>query len=277
VGNKIARCGETYAGVGSSNASILLQDFRIYVSNARLIGRNGEETPIKLTPDGKWQNDQVTLLDFENASGNCNGNADMNMSLRGEAPKGDYTGLAFDIGVPYEINHKDPTLASAPMNVTALTWPWRIGYKFTTIDLETTGGAMSAMTPKKVSAQESGHAMPGMRMGPGMKMGEAASGFSIHLGSTDCGEGSPMSAPTAPCGNPNRATYRLAKFDARKQTVVLDLAALLAKTDVTVNAPGSSSGCMSFADDDDCIAIMDRFGLGFRGKASSGQAFVRTG
>jgi len=27
--------------------------------------------------------------------------------------------------------------------------------------------------------------------------------------------------------------------------------------------------------DDDCIAIMDRFGLPFRGKPSAGQTFVR--
>ena len=104
-----------------------------------------------------------------------------------------------------------------------------------------------------------------------------ASGFSIHLGSTDCGAGSPTTPPTAPCSNPNRPTYRLEGFDLTKQKVVLDLGALLSGTDVTVNAPKSASGCMSFTDDDDCIAIMDRFGLTFRGKASSGQTFVKGG
>ena len=58
---------------------------------------------------------------------------------------------------------------------------------------------------------------------------------------------------------------------------MLDLGALLSGTDVTVNAPKSASGCMAFTDDDDCIAIMDRFGLTFRGKASSGQTFVKGG
>ena len=105
----------------------------------------------------------------------------------------------------------------------------------------------------------------------------AASGFSIHLGSTDCGDGSPMTAPTAPCANSNRPEYRLTAFNPASQKVVLDLGALLAKTDVTVNAPQSASGCMSFVDDDDCIALMDRLGLSFRGKATSGQHFVRVG
>ena len=260
VGDRIAKCGETYAGVGSSKASILLQDFRIYVSEAKLIAKDGREVPVKLTPDNQWQNDSVTLLDFENATGNCNGNAPTNMAIRGTAPAGDYAGISFEIGVPFAINHKDPTLAGAPMNYSGLTWPWRVGYKFTTIDLETESKPADAGAPAP-------------KMG-GM-MGMHASGFSIHLGSTSCGAGSPTTPPTTPCDNPNRAAYRLVSFNLNKQKVVLDLGALLADTDVTVNAPGSASGCMSFVDDDDCIAIMDRFGLPFRGKASTGQKFVK--
>lgn len=261
VGDKPARCGETYAGVGTSKASIFLQDFRIYVSNVRLIAANGQEVPFALTSDNQWQSDKVALLDFENASGNCNGNAATNNTLRGTAPTGEYTGLVFEIGVPYDLNHKDPTLASAPLNYSAMTWPWRIGYKFTAIDLDTANKPANA-------AQHA--AMPEMA-------GMGASGFSIHLGSTDCGAGSPTTPPTAPCSNPNRPTYRLEGFDLTKQKVVLDLGTLLSATDVTVNAPKSASGCMAFTDDDDCIAIMDRFGLTFRGKASSGQTFVKGG
>lgn len=262
IGDRVARCGETYAGVGASKATILLQDFRIYVSEATLIRRDGGEVQLKLTPDAQWQNDVVTLLDFENATGNCNGNAPTNMAIRGTAPAGDYAGISFVIGVPFELNHKDPTLAAAPLNYSGLTWPWRVGYKFTTIDLET------ASKPAASGAEPS-------RMG-GM-MGMPASGFSIHLGSTSCGAGSPTAPPSSPCDNPNRATYRLTSFDMKRQKVVLDLGALLAATDVTVNAPGSASGCMSFVDDDDCIAIMDGFGLPFRGKASRGQTFVKAG
>jgi uncharacterized repeat protein (TIGR04052 family) len=261
VGDQPARCGETYAGVGTSKAAIFLQDFRIYVSNVRLIGANGQEVQLALTPDSQWQSDRVALLDFENATGNCNGNAATNTTLRGTVPAGNYTGVAFEIGVPYDLNHMDPTLAAAPLNYSSLTWPWRIGYKFTTIDLDTASRPMTSAQPA---------AMPGMG-------GMSASGFSIHLGSTDCGSGSPTTPPNAPCSNPNRPTYRLEGFDLTQQKVVLDLAALLAGTDVTVNAPRSASGCMASTEDDDCIAIMDRLGLTFRGKASSGQTFVKGG
>ncbi len=58
-------------------------------------------------------------------------------------------------------------------------------------------------------------------------------------------------------------------------TVVLDIAALLAGTDITVNAPKSASGCMSFPGDTDCTAIFDRLGLAFDGKPSAGQKWVR--
>lgn len=260
VGAKPAKCGESYAGVGASGATIVLQDFRLYVSEAKLITKDGREVPVKLTPDNQWQNDSVTLLDFENASGNCNGNAPTNMAIRGTAPAGDYAGISFQIGVPFDLNHKDPTLASPPLNYSGLTWPWRIGYRFTSIDLETAGkpAGAAATAPKT-----------------GGMMGMNASGFSIHLGSTSCGAGSPTTPPSAPCDNPNRPTYRLQEFDLKSQKVVLDLAALLGGTDVTVNAPGSASGCMSFGEDDDCVAIMDRFGLTFRGKASAGQQFVK--
>lgn len=262
-----AKCGQTYHNVGLSKADLILQDFRIYVSSVRLLTSDGREVPLALTPDDTWQNDRLALLDFEDASGNCNGNAPLNTVIKGTAPAGNYTGVAFEIGVPFDMNHQDPTLAPAPLNYSGLTWPWRIGYKFTTIDFETGAGAKGGH-----GGMQSG----GSQSGPQASMhAMAASGFSIHLGSTACGEGSPMSPPTTPCTNPNRPEYRLTGFNPGKQKIVLDLGQLLARTDITVNAPGSASGCMSFADDDDCIAIMDRFGLPFRGKPSTGQAFVK--
>lgn len=250
VGTTPLRCGTSYAGIGKTKAAMTPQDFRIYVSNFRLIGRDGTEVPFLLKPDDVWQSDRVALLDFEDATGSCNGNAGTNALVRGRAPAGDYTGLVFEIGVPADINHQDPTVAAPPLNFSALSWPWRYGYKFTTIDMDTGGPAKQ---------RQAGH---------------SSSGFSIHLGSVDCGTGSPKVAPETPCATSNRATYVLSKFDPKRDRVVLDLAALLAETDITVNAPETASGCMSAANDDDCIAIMDRFGLTYRGKPSRGQSFV---
>lgn len=247
VGSEPARCGQAYSNIGTAKAGMQFQDMRIYVSAVKLIDAQGREVPVTLTPDGQWQSDQVALLDFEDRTGNCNGNPGTNMVVRGTVPKGSYSGLVFEIGVPQAVNHQDPTLAAAPLNVTGLTWPWRAGYKFTTIDLETSGGAG----------------------GP-----NAATGFSIHIGSTDCGDGPLMKAPNAPCKVSNRSSYRLDGFNPASSKVVLDFAALLAGTDITVNAPRTASGCMS-GPDPDCAAIFDRLGLTFDGKPSTGQKWVR--
>lgn len=240
-------CGQRYTGIGSTDASLELQDFRIYVSNFRLLTKDGKEVSMALTPDGVWQDEKVALLDFEDATGNCNGNAPLNTTIKGTAPKGDYTGVVFDIGVPFEINHQDPTLAPAPLNLSATAWPWRVGYKFTTIDLETAPSEGKTAT---------------------------ASGFSIHLGSTACGEGSWVTPPKMACSNPNRPEYRFTAFNPKTHTLVMDLGAVLATTDITTNAPQSPSGCMSSEEDNDCVGLFDRLGLTFRGKPSQGQAFI---
>jgi len=259
VGKEPATCAKTYRDVGTSHASMFLQDFRIYVSAIRLIAKDGTEVPLTLTADDRWQNESVALLDFENGSGNCNGNGPINDRIKGSVPLGDYRGVAFDIGVPFEMNHQDPTLAGAPLNYSALTWPWSVGYKFTTIDFDTKPPGERTM----MSMMEGAHEQT------------SATGFSVHLGSMECASSGPRVPPKATCGSPNRPTYRFDPFDAQKDVLILDLRALLEDTDVTRNMPKSASGCMAFAKDDDCVAIMDRFGLTFRGKPSSGQKFIR--
>jgi len=244
--NAALACGRNYTGIGTSKASMTLQDFRIYISNVRLIDSNGRETAVRLTDDDQWQGDGIALLDFENASGNCNGNAATNTVVRGSAPEGPYRGLIFDLGVPTAKNHQDPTVARAPLNFSALSWPWRAGYKYTTIDIETGGGDKAN-----------------------------AAGFSIHLGATDCGQGSPRTPPSEPCASQNRPTYSFDRFDAARNIVVFDLAALLAESDITVNMPQTAAGCMSSPADNDCAALMSRLGLPFRDKAAMPQAWVR--
>ena len=69
VGNQIAQCGTKYAGVGKGGtASIELNDLRFYVHDLRLVDHTGLEVPIYLTPDQKWQYQNVALLDFEDKS-----------------------------------------------------------------------------------------------------------------------------------------------------------------------------------------------------------------
>ena len=241
-------CARSYEGIGATASTVEVADFRVYVSNVRLIGADGSETPIALDQDGIWQVTDVALLDFEDATGTCvNGTPGMNTTMRGTVPAGDYRGLAFDIGVPFALNHGDPTLAPAPLNLTAMFWNWQGGYKFVKVELSSTGQPVTH---------------------------EANRGWALHLGSTGCASEARTVAPAAECANPNRVAVRFDGFDPAANTVVLDVAPVLALANIDVNAPETSPGCMSFLNDDDCIPVLPRLGLGFRDIPAGAQMFA---
>ena len=247
-------CGARFENVGSSGASVAVADYRLYVSRVRLLGADGSETPLALDEDGRWQGDGVALLDFEDATGSCaNGTPPVNSTLSGRAPAGDYTGVAFDIGVPFESNHGDPTLAGSPLNLTALFWNWRGGYRFMRVDL--TG----------IEGDDSMAPADGMKHGGGH-----GGGWALHVGSTGCTAPTPTTAPDA-CAAPNRIEVVLTDFDVTTDTVVIDPALALVAVDVTSNTPDTAPGCMSSPDDPECTTVLDALGLGDGGAA---QAFV---
>lgn len=229
VGRAPLECGRSFEGLGTSKSSITITDFRMYLSNVRLLNTAGAETPVELTQDGVWQHGKVALLDFENATGACsNGTPDTRRVVQGTVPAGRYTGLRFDVGLPFDVNHRDPTLQPSPLNLTRMFWNWNAGYKFARIEMRTTG------QPK---------------------------GWMLHLGSTNCRpRNGPTSVPTE-CGEENRPTITLAKFDAGSQIVEFDLAALLSDSDVDVNTPETAAGCMSAATDPECGGLLRAFGL----------------
>lgn len=245
-------CAVAHEGIGASRSTVEVADYRLYLSNLRLIAADGAEAKVALTQDGVWQLGDVALLDFEDGSGSCvNGTPPVNAMVRGTAPAGAYVGLAFDVGVPFAVNHGDPTLAGSPLNLTAMFWNWQGGYKFVKVDLATAGQPLAAR-------QTSGdHAGGGAS--------DKARGWSLHLGSTGCASASKTTAPGAECANPNRVAVRFDRFDPARNVVVIDPAAVLAEADVDVNAPETSPGCMSFPNDPDCLAVMTRLGLAYGG------------
>jgi len=301
-------CATRFENIGASGASVAVTDFRLYVSRVRLLDAAGAETPLVLDEDGRWQGEGVALLDFEDATGNCaNGTAPVNTTLVGQAPDGDYTGVAFDIGVPFDRNHGDPTLAGSPLNLTALFWNWRGGYRFMRVDLagvsngeamdtrhgdmkqgDTKHGDMEAadekhgdMARNQAGAHAAGmqgteehggtmaHGKGGAMQGAGHGGGHG-SGWAMHIGSTGCTAPTPTTAPDA-CSAPNRIEVVLTDFDPRADTIVIDPALALAGVDVSSNTPDTAPGCMSSPDDPECETVLDSLGLGADGTA---QTFV---
>lgn len=238
-------CGTRYTGVGMGSSTIELTDFRFYVHDVQLVTASGQAVPVTLEQDGQWQHDNLALLDFENAAGACgNGTPATNTSVRGQVPAGDYAGLRFRVGVPFALNHQDASTAPAPLDITRLFWNWNAGYKFLRIDL------------RRPDAPE----------------GEAQ-GWNVHLGSTGCTPTGDRTAPATSCANEYRPEIELTGFNHGVNTVVADYGRLLAGTDLTVNTPGTASGCQSFPGDADCPPVMNRFGLDYEGVASTGQTF----
>jgi uncharacterized repeat protein (TIGR04052 family) len=228
-----ASCGTTYDDVGGGAHGLELADLRFFVSNLRLIDDDGREVPIELDQDGKFQHDDLALLDFEDGSASCKevGNPETNDRVIGTAPDGTYYGLRFTLGVPFEANHQNAALAPPPLNLTAMFWSWQGGYKFMRIE---------------------GHVDPGTA---------DDKGWLFHLGSTGC-DGDAMGNVTA-CASPNRAEIELTGFDPKADHVVFDVGALLAGVDLGANAADTPEGCMSGVTDADCAGYFANLGLPF--------------
>jgi uncharacterized repeat protein (TIGR04052 family) len=246
IDGKAFSCTETYDNLGSTDASVKGTDYRMFVSAPALIRTDGTLQPIALEQDGKWQVDDIALLDFEDGTAGCNGtgNPDMNTSLRGTVPEGEYQGLAFNIAVPFEKNHGDPTLAPAPLNATGMFWNWRGGYRFVRIDMVPTDKAENG--PK---------------------------GWFLHLGSTLCKAASKTEAPSA-CANPNNLSVTFAEFDPASNVVVIDPAPVVAEADLRINAADTSPGCMSFPGDADCLTVMEKLGMPYEDILAGPQQLV---
>jgi len=252
VGDQLFSCGRQYEGIGVTKSKIVGRDFRFYVSNVRLLDAAGNETALALDQDGKWQLDDLALLDFENGSASCaNGTPDTNSFVKGKVPEGRYTGLRFTLGVPFSRNHLDPLAQPSPLNLTALMWAWNAGHKFARLDFSSTG---------------------------------APRGVFVHLGSTGCTPNETRNTIPTSCSAPNRVEVTFTSFDAAHDAVIADLAALLQNTnvDASQNPPPEkpedgmpSPGCMSGPDDADCSGLFRNFGLPFGGQPASEQKFFR--
>ncbi|APR82980.1 Hypothetical protein A7982_08329 [Minicystis rosea] len=226
VGDKTFSCADTYDGLGTAGTQVKLTDFRFYVHDVRLLKAGGGEEQVTLKQDGVWQHEDLVLLDFEDKSGACaNGTAEVNHRIVGTVPAGAYEGVAFKIGVPEALNHADAATAPSPLNLSGLFWSWQGGYKFLRID-----GVPTGATP-----------------------------FNMHLGSTGC-TGEPSMGDAVICTHPNVAEVVLSGFDAGKNAIVFDYAALVGDSDLSVNG-GGAPGCMSGDTDPECGPVFTRLGL----------------
>jgi uncharacterized repeat protein (TIGR04052 family) len=187
-----------FAGVPldcTANGDLQLTDLRLYIHDVRLTNTSGREQQLRLDDDGIWQQPNLALLDLESGTAGCsNGTVDIHDVLAGMLARGEYRGLTFTLGVPFEQNHGDPLLAAAPLGDAAMHWHWRGGYKFLRAGWRT-----------------------------------ADDGFWLHLGSTGC-VGTLQNITG--CRSPNRVEIRLDDFVPGRDQVVIDLSELVAPAEL---------------------------------------------
>ena len=237
AGQAPVACGTAIEGLGTPAQAEQLQDLPFFVSEVALIRRGGKQVPLKLTPsayrvtrDGAG----VTLIDLENGTGSCavDGTAGMKAAVRGTVPKGPYVGVRWTVGVPFALNQTEAPAVPAPLNSAAMAWSWQAGRKFTKIEFADPGGATGSWL---------------------------AQTFFLHIGSGGC-QGNPATGATVRCAASNRPSVRLKRFDPAEQRVAVDVQAMLAGNDITVNG-GNAPGCMSGPTDPECAGVFRAFGL----------------
>jgi len=233
AGDQPVSCGTPIAGLGTTGAAAQLADLRFFVSDVRLLRRDGRAVAVKLAKNAYQVTrggQGVTLIDLEDATGACaaEGTPATNALVRGTVPHGEYRGVRWTLGVPSALNHTDSPASPAPLNSAAMGWSWQSGRKFTKIELTDPGSG----TPW------------------------ASKTFFVHLGSAGC-TGNPATGKTVECAAPNRPTVKLKRFDPAEQVVAVDVKALTAGDDVT-----ATGGCMSMPGAPECAGVFGAFGLG---------------
>jgi uncharacterized repeat protein (TIGR04052 family) len=214
----------TNADTNTSN-TIKLKDFRLYLHQIELQNKAGDWSALTLDSNTPWQNDTTALLDFENADADCQGNPGTNTTLTGTFLSEDYQAIRFVVGVPFELNHQNPLIASAPLNESSMHWHWQGGYKFVRAEFSVGGKSRR-----------------------------------LHVGSLQCkGE---INAITH-CEKPNRVQVELANYNNinninNNSPVVIALDELI---DFNLADNKSSLTCMGGSDNPWCINSLDWIGL----------------
>jgi uncharacterized repeat protein (TIGR04052 family) len=114
---------------GKPSSLLNIEDLRFFVHDVRFVDEQGRETAARIVPDGRWQTDDVALIDFA-----CGGERATHTSLNLRTNPGPFIALRFRLGVPFEQNHANAALAVGPLAIGAMNWSWQGGYKFLKLD-----------------------------------------------------------------------------------------------------------------------------------------------
>jgi uncharacterized repeat protein (TIGR04052 family) len=239
-GSTPVTCDQRLTALGTTAVDAQIKDLRFYVSNVAMIRGDGTRVPLALGANDDWNHtaadgNRLTLVDLEDATGSCAaGTPATNAFVRGSVPAGRYVGVEFSVGVPSSLNHSDYATAIKPLDIQAMAWSWQSGRKFAKVEVTDPDGVEGGWVSKT---------------------------FNVHLGSTGC-TGNPATGEIVACAASNRMAVSFPSFNPSTQKIVLDIQALTAGNDITVNQAGAP-GCMSGGTDPECAAVFQTLGIGW--------------
>lgn len=226
------KCNVQYNGLGNTaRAVVRFQDLRAFVQNVGFISTTGDTVQAELDAL-PTQVDGVALLDFETGDNFCEGGTpEVITTITGVVPGGDYTGLAFTLGVPEGLNHRDEQSTTGPLAAAGMWTGPLDGYRFLRVDLTSQG---------------------------------EPDGYPLHVRSAGCRANE--AGIVEFCAAPNRVTFTLPGFDPELHTVVMDLGTLAVRNNLDDNARAlddaeTSPGCQSEVTDQDCRDFFVSYGL----------------
>lgn len=281
AGDQAIKCGTDITvlgnGAGGAGNTAKISNFRMFVHDIQLITDQGIELPVTLDATQDGQNAGVALLDFrDTADVNSEGliteicpqtnsdsteeNPNYNDTIMGSVtidPAYTISEIQFKLGVPFDLNHKDPAAAEEPLRdpglAAGMRWNWQNGYKFLGFDVYPEGEILRP-TDENWSSPK----------------------WNIHVGSTGCPVGtSDLNNGTEPksCLAANRPiiTLPLKSNYLKNLTIEIDYAKLVSMNNLAKDS-GFAPGCMSGAEDPECENIFEKFGLSWGDKKAIEQS-----
>lgn len=119
----------TDSDVTADSRTVRFRDFRLYISEVKLVRADGSTADVTLSTDNVWQSNGVALVDLETTQ-----TTETNAKVSGTVASGSYSGVQFTVGVPETLNHLDRTNQISPLNNGAMYWSWTGGYKHAKIE-----------------------------------------------------------------------------------------------------------------------------------------------
>jgi len=117
--------------VNDAGDTVRFTTAKFYLSDVSVIDTLGRAIPARVVDTARSvtiDNHTVTLLDYATAQ-----NGALELTLR--VKPGTYRGMKFNVGVPFDLNHRDASILPRPLNVDqGMYWNWNTGYIFHKIE-----------------------------------------------------------------------------------------------------------------------------------------------